>query len=134
MTYLEPHQEAGRALFLAAPDGPITMLNLLRFRDVADYFAHPELEPPTPLSGAQAYARYTQHTMPFLTASGGEVLYEGRASEWFIGPAEERWDRVLLVRQSSLQRFFSFASDSGYLAGLGHRTAALEDSRLLPSF
>lgn len=26
----------------------------------------------------------------------------------------------------------AFAADEGYLAGLGHRTAALEDSRLLP--
>ena len=38
----------------------------------------------------------------------------------------------MLVRQASLQAFFAFASDEGYLAGIGHRTAALEDSRLLP--
>jgi hypothetical protein len=39
---------------------------------------------------------------------------------------------VLLIRQSSLEAFFAFASDPEYLAGVGHRTAALEDSRLLP--
>jgi hypothetical protein len=38
----------------------------------------------------------------------------------------------MLVRQSSVQSFVAFAQDAGYLAGLGHRTAALADSRLLP--
>ena len=38
----------------------------------------------------------------------------------------------MLVRQKSSQAFIAFASDRAYLAGLGHRTAAIEDSRLLP--
>ncbi|HET6158945.1 MAG TPA: hypothetical protein VFE34_11410 [Dongiaceae bacterium] len=38
----------------------------------------------------------------------------------------------MLIRQSSIQAFMAFAAHEGYLAGLGHRTAALEDSRLLP--
>lgn len=38
----------------------------------------------------------------------------------------------MLVRQNSLSDFMGFASDEAYQAGLIHRTAALEDSRLLP--
>lgn len=38
----------------------------------------------------------------------------------------------MLARQESLTAFMSFATNKGYLAGLGHRAAALEDSRLLP--
>jgi len=38
----------------------------------------------------------------------------------------------MLIRQSSVASFFAFASDVGYLSGMGHRVAALEDSRLLP--
>ena len=38
----------------------------------------------------------------------------------------------MLVRQHSVDSFVAFAADDAYLAGLGHRTAALEDSRLLP--
>jgi hypothetical protein len=38
----------------------------------------------------------------------------------------------MLVRQSSVASFIAFASNQGYLAGIGHRVAALEDSRLLP--
>lgn len=39
---------------------------------------------------------------------------------------------MLLEEQASPEAFMAFASDPGYLAGIGHRTAALEDSRLLP--
>jgi len=38
----------------------------------------------------------------------------------------------MMVRQSSIQSFFAFANNQDYLAGMGHRTAAVEDSRLLP--
>ncbi len=132
MPYLEPTQASVEALIRRQIDGPITMLNLLRFRDVADYSANPELAPDEPISGAEAYRRYADHTMPYLIASGGDVVLDGTGGEFFIGPGEERWDHVLLVRQKSLDDFFAFASNPGYLSGLGHRTAALEDSRLLP--
>jgi hypothetical protein len=36
------------------------------------------------------------------------------------------------VQQSSVASSLAFASHQPYLAGMGHRTAALEDSRLLP--
>lgn len=39
---------------------------------------------------------------------------------------------VMLVRQRSVSDFMAFASNQEYLAGIGHRVAALEDSRLLP--
>jgi hypothetical protein len=37
-----------------------------------------------------------------------------------------------VVEQSSVAAFLAFASDREYLSGIGHPTAALEDSRLLP--
>ena len=39
---------------------------------------------------------------------------------------------AILVRQQSMATFMAFASHAPYLAGVGHRTAALEDARLLP--
>lgn len=131
-TYLEPTQQAGYAFFTRGFTGPIVMLNLMRFRDVADYSAHPELAPAEPISGEAAYRRYMDHTMPFLTASGGEVLLYGKGGPFLIGPDHERWDAAMLVRQSSVQAFLAFASNQDYLVGIGHRVAALSDSRLLP--
>jgi uncharacterized protein (DUF1330 family) len=132
MKHLELTQASGAALFRRAIKGEVVMLNLLRFRDVADYSATPELAPENPISGAEAYDRYVAHTTPYLTASGGEVLFFGEGGAFLIGPEAERWDRVMLVRQSSVAAFMDFATNEGYLAGHGHRTAALEDSRLLP--
>ena len=57
----------------------------------------------------------------------GSVEFYGTGGHTFVGPPDERWDRVMLIRQSSLEAFFAFASDAEYLAGVGHRTAALED-------
>lgn len=130
--FLEPTQAAGRALIQRGIAGTVVMLNLLRLRDVADYSAHPELAPARPISGAEAYDRYIAHTLPFLTESGGALLFLGEGGPFLIGPEGERWDRAMLVRQSSVEAFMAFAAHGPYLAGLGHRTAAVADSRLLP--
>jgi hypothetical protein len=112
--------------------GNVVMLNLLRFRAIADYAAHPELAPATPISGAAAFQLYIEHTLPYLRESQGEVLFMGTGGSFLIGPADERWDLAMLVRHHSAESFLSFASHEGYLAGLGHRVAAVLDSRLLP--
>jgi hypothetical protein len=130
--YLEPSDESARRFFERDIKGPLTMLNLLRFRDVADYSRFPQLAPPEPISGREAYDRYVRHTIPFLNASGGTLEFFGTGGHNFVGPAEERWDLVMLVRQASVNSFLAFASNEDYLAGIGHRTAALEDSRMLP--
>ncbi|MEM7468478.1 MAG: DUF1330 domain-containing protein, partial [Pseudomonadota bacterium] len=100
--------------------------------EIADYTATPELAPEGPISGREAYDLYSAHTLPFLEASGGEVLFSGDSKNFLIGPLDEQWDHVLLVKHQSSQTFMSFAQNQDYLAGIGHRTAALADSRLLP--
>ena len=130
--YLDVTPEAGAAFFRRAVDGPVVMLNLLRFREVADYSASPELRPKAPISGRQAFERYVDHTRPFLAESGGELVFLGTGGPFLIGPPDVEWDLVMLVRQRSVADFLAFSRNQAYLAGIGHRTAALEDSRLLP--
>jgi len=130
--FIEASQEGGAALFARNISGEIFMLNLLRFRDIADYSESPELMPSEPISGAEAYQRYIEHTLPFLKESDGDVVFLGKGDKYLIGPQEEQWDLVMLIRQKSLADFMAFASNQQYLAGIGHRTAAIEDSRLLP--
>lgn len=130
--HLEPTLEAGRAFVSRKIEGEVVMLNLLRFRVIADYSAAPELAPEIPISGAEAYDRYIAYTMPYLKQSGGDLLFLGEGGHFLIGPDNERWDRVMLVRQHDVGSFIAFAQNKAYLAGLGHRAAALEDSRLLP--
>jgi hypothetical protein len=71
--YLDPSDANARRLVQRGIAGPVTMLNLLRFREVADYRASPQLAPPAPVSGLAAYEAYIRHTLPFLTASGGSA-------------------------------------------------------------
>lgn len=130
--FLEVSQEAGAAFFTQNILGEIVMLNLLRFRDMADYSANPELMPSEPIAGAEAYQKYIDYSLPFLEKSGGDIVFIGKGGKYLIGPQEEQWDLAMLIRHKSLSDFMAFATNQEYLAGLGHRTAALEDSRLLP--
>lgn len=130
--FLKVSDENGAALLARNISGEVVMLNLLRFREIANYSGHPDLAPDEPISGRAAYAKYAIHTLPLLQAAGGLLLYSGNGGDFLIGPVGKGWDRVLLVRHKSIEAFMSFASDPSYAAGAGHRTAALQDSRLLP--
>ncbi|MBX2877650.1 MAG: DUF1330 domain-containing protein [Saprospiraceae bacterium] len=131
-TYLEASQAAGKAFYLRQMQGPVTMLNLLRYRKVADYSGQGDLAPPEPISGQAAYQAYIDHTLPFLDEIGSEVLFFGKGGPWLIGPDAAQWDAVLLVKHPSIAAFLAFAQNEAYLRGAGHRRAALLDSRLLP--
>lgn len=130
--YINPTDEAAIKLFSSGLQGDVFMLNMIKYKDTADYSQTPDLAPSESISGEQAYQLYMQHTQPFLAESGGEVIFMGAANDYFIGPKDENWDLVFIVRQKSLKHFMDFATDEAYLAGIGHRTAAVEDSRLLP--
>lgn len=130
--FIDATPEQGKAFYLRENQGELVMLNLLRFRAEADYSALQHLQPNSPISGQEAYEIYMDHTRPFLEEIGSEVLFYGRASHFLIGPADQRWDAVLLVKHPGVKAFLSFAQNKDYLAGAGHRTAALADSRLLP--
>jgi hypothetical protein len=131
-TFLDPSDRNVVALLGRQISGPITMLNLLRLRATADYSGSPNLAPIAPISGREAYDRYIEHTLPYLGATGGEVFYMGMGGNYLIGPDGQGWDLAIMVRQKSLEDFLSFASNDGYLKGVGHRTAAVWDSRILP--
>jgi uncharacterized protein (DUF1330 family) len=130
--YLEVSPEQGAAFFGTPEAGPVVMLNLLRFRDMADYSHAPDLAPDGPVSGREAYDRYMRDMRPLLEASGGNVLFSGSSAGFLIGPQDETWDHVLLVRQASKAAFLAFASDPQAQRITAHRTAAISDSRLLP--
>lgn len=130
--YLEVSPEQGAAFFGTPDAGPVVMLNLLRFRDMADYSHAPDLAPDGPVSGREAYDRYMRDMRPLLEASGGSALFSGSSAGFLIGPQDETWDHVLLVRQASKAAFLAFASDPQAQRITAHRTAAICDSRLLP--
>ena len=130
--YLEVTEQSFMRLMERQVEGAITMLNLLRFRALADYQETPELAPDKPISGREAYDRYIRHTLPYLQDTGGSITFLGAGGDYLVGPSGRGWDMAMLIRQNSVADFLSFASNEAYLAGIGHRTAALVDSRILP--
>jgi hypothetical protein len=132
MPYLEASQENGRALMMRQLQGEVIMLNLLKFRDFADYSDFPDLAPSEAISGRAAYDMYIEHTLPHLRASGGDIMFMGQGGQYLIGPSDEYWDLVIMVKQQSVESFIAFASHEAYLKGIGHRMAAIIDSRILP--
>jgi len=123
---IEPTREQIAALASSEADGPIAMLNLLRFRDEA-------LAPDAGMSGAEAYGLYGQGVAPYLEAAGARVLSAVACDLSVIGPEEAEWDMAIIVEYPSRQAFIGMVSDPGYQEVAVHRTAALADSRLVMS-
>ncbi len=130
--HIDVTEEAGRAFFTSNTQGEVVMLNLLKYNKWADYSQDKSLEPENEISGKDAYRIYMKEVVPHLDAAESEVLFMGKCDSFLIGPQDEKWDEMILVKHKSKERFLEFASNDAYLKVKGHRTAALEDSRLLP--
>lgn len=129
MPAVEPTPEQLRDLLAGEIDEPLLMLNLLRFRERADYPADFDAEP---CSGEQAYQRYGTGALVALGKVGARPVWAAEAGGVVIGPADEAWDQAFLVYYPSLAAFIEMTTrDPGYAAVLPHRTAALADSRLI---
>ncbi len=129
---IDPTADQVRALRDTGRDGPVVMLNLLKFREVAEYPADSG-EPAC--SGRDAYARY-QHafTVTVGAISQAEVLYEGAVDQVFIGMAgtpETDWDMALIVRYPTRGHFLAMMADATYRQALVHRYAGLARTVLL---
>jgi uncharacterized protein (DUF1330 family) len=131
---MDPNEQvAGILQELAAtvPDGQrIVMVNLLRYRDRALY---PPGTVTDTVTGRQAYEHYTRLTLPHLRKVGARPIWRADARASLFAPEGERWDEVILVQYPSRSAFARMISNVEYQAGSIHRTAALEDSRLIPT-
>jgi uncharacterized protein (DUF1330 family) len=122
------------AALLAASDDegsnaqPVVMINLLRYRDRASY---PEGFDAEPCSGREAYGRYGAIASKLVGDAGGRVLSMGAVQATIIGPTGEEWHDAILVEYPSRKRFLTMIGLPEYMAVAPHRTAGLEDSRLI---
>ncbi len=134
MTSIDPTADQVRALRDAPDTGPIVMVNMLKFRDRAEY--PDDFEGDADVSGAEAYARY-QHvfTVAVAKTSRAEVLYSGPVKQVFIGEEgtdATDWDKMLIVRYPDKSDFLAMMANEQYRTeGLVHRYAGLERTVLL---
>ncbi len=124
---IAPRPEQLTDLLERAPDGPIHMLNLLKFRERAEYPDGRDDD----VSGAEAYARYGAAVTRMIEALGGRVVWSGSPSVLVIGDGEPEWDQVAVVEYPSLEAFVSMTSSEEYQAIHVHREAGLEHQLLV---
>ena len=104
----------------------MVMLNMLRFRKTA---AYPDGRPAVP--GREAYARYSMAASQQVAKVGGSLVWIGGALGSVIGPPDEQWDQIFLVRYPSIEKFIEMIGSAAYQKAVVHRSSALEDSRLI---
>jgi len=117
--------------FKALPrDAPIQMLNLIRLRPLADYPPdHPDHG--KGLTGLDAYRAYGRTSGPIFERLGGRQIWVGRPETVVTGPPDERWDLAFIAEYPSAAAFLAMVTDPDYREHVKHRTAAVEDSRLI---
>jgi len=117
--------------FKALPrDTPIHMLNLIRLRPQADYPpGHPDHG--KGLTGLEAYRAYGRTSAPVFARVGGRQVWAGRPETVVTGPPDERWDLAFIAEYPSAAAFLEMVTDPEYREHVKHRTAGVEDSRLI---
>ena len=121
---LYPMPEQIQALLLGPTDQPVVMVNLLRFKPVAD-------GPNASVSGEEAYRRYAEKMIAFVESKGGRVIWSGRVDSQVIGEGGDDFHMVGLVEYPSRKAFVEIATDP-YVQEIGvHRASGLEGQWLL---
>jgi uncharacterized protein (DUF1330 family) len=117
--------------FKALPrDTPIQMLNLVRLRPLADYpEGHPEHGKGR--TGLDAYRAYGRESAEVFARVGGRQVWAGRPETVVTGPQDERWDLAFIAEYPNAGAFLAMVTDPGYREVVKHRTAGVEDSRLI---
>jgi uncharacterized protein (DUF1330 family) len=117
MATIRPNVDQFKALLAAPDEGPVVMLNLLKFKDRASDGAG---------TGNEAYRTYGDAAIRMIEQRGGKVLWVGKAEQVLIGDPEQDWDAVLLVQYPSRGTFVEMTSSKEYDAAHAHREAGLE--------
>ena len=119
--YLQPSKQQMSQITELPKDKPVVMINLLKYKAYTDDGL---------ATGQERYAEYGQKVMPFLKAAGGEIVFMGKSFPSFIGPDQEHWDHVAMVKYPSITHFLKMIQSEDYPHEL--RSSALDDSRLIP--
>jgi uncharacterized protein (DUF1330 family) len=104
--------------FLDGEDGPVVMLNLLRFREDG---------------GRERYLEYARATAAVLARVGGEVVYAGDGETALVAEDGQAWDAVLCVRYPGRRAFGEMVADPDYRQLARLRADALEEAVLQPT-
>tara|TARA_B000000441_G_scaffold63581_1_gene42797 strand:+ start:615 stop:980 length:366 start_codon:yes stop_codon:yes gene_type:complete len=103
------------------PEGPIYMINLLKFKEHAEY----EDGRDTQLTGYEAYQIYGKGVARLLPKYGGEVFFMGDVTFLSLGQVEELWDEVAIAKYPDRGSLVQMTSSEEWQALAVHRAAGL---------
>ena len=128
--HIDPSRENWQRFKDLPRDRPIHMLNLIKFRDLADY---PEGHPNhgKGLTGREAYEIYKAGFQRVVAGDGGEMVWESVLECTVTGPDGE-WDEAFVMGYPDSATFMAMVKNEEYIRDIvPHRTAAVADSRLI---
>ena len=120
----EPTAKQLEALLGGEQEGPFHFVNLLRFKEAAEYPADHALAGES-ISGADAYNRYGVVALQHVTRRGGRLVTLNAVQQQVIG-ASPGWHQVATMEYRNIQAFIDMVSDPEYREALVHREAGLE--------
>jgi hypothetical protein len=128
LTRLDASVTNEAALYVS--EGPVFMLNLLKFKEQADYGDGATFQP---CSGRTAYfERYAPAFRLIGAPLGVRLFWAGKVLSQLVSEPTEDWDEVLLVEYPNFNAFKAATQDPRYAStAQPHRLAALDDWRLI---
>ncbi len=119
---LVPNDEQMKGFMEGDIDTPIYMVNLLKFRDKAEYEDARE----TNLTGQEAYLIYGQEVQKHLKKVGAEPIFSGRVERLMLGEVGELWDVIAIAKYPSRKAMMEMIMDADYRESEKHRAAGLK--------
>ena len=116
-----PTDDQIKGFFEPGGEGPIYMLNLLKFKEKAEYADGRQ----TDLTGAEAYGLYGVAVSELLKKFGGMGMFSADVERLMLGEVEELWDRVAIAMYPSRQAMMDMMQDKDYQEIAAHRSAGL---------
>ncbi len=116
-----PTTEQVKGFFEPGADGPIYMLNLLKFKEKAVYEDGRE----TDLTGVEAYALYGAAVSKILVKLGGGGMFNARVERLMLGEVEELWDSVAIAMYPNRKAMIDMMQSEEYRAIHHDRDAGL---------
>lgn len=110
------------ALREKGPDGPVFMVNLLKFKDRAEY----EDGRATTLTGRDAYQIYGRAVSEILPKFGGRAVFAADVTFLSLGRVEELWDEVAIAAYPDRGSMVRMSFSPEWREASVHRTAGLK--------
>jgi uncharacterized protein (DUF1330 family) len=124
---IAPSQDEIRAFIASDFGGPVSMVNLLKFKQQAEYTDGRE----STLSGREAYGLYGARMREFCESRGCRFLFAAAVARLIIGSVEEEWDAVAVVEYPSKEAFVEIATSPEIREFGIHRSAGLAGQLLI---